>query len=650
MRGGTIVGVAVLCLGFLTIPMLTACGNTVSKPPTNNTVKSVSEERNSKQHVLQQDVLTTQKIFTHDTEHDMKSAVQEWQSDNGKQLEKKLKQFVAEHPHFEYVKLVNKANNQTVSSGKIAHDMNNESGKKLESYLKTAQTSLDQQKPYRSPEIIANGKRHAVLSWPDSRINGGIIAIVNGNIVKNVEAHQQRNLRLVPYPREDKYRVESVNSNTMKDVKVKNGEDNQGTSHYHKFEVVVRFRSPLSDADLNKIKQDIQCTDVRQSGYTYVFRSKSLDSARLEQYFSQYNPLYIEPHYLYMTNDEKRPDGTPTSLNAPTISPKSQTPPSGTVRAAGDSDPNDVLYKPYQWELPLIKTNAGWNISKGNNDVIIAVVDTGVDVNHKDLKGKLIKGFNVINPGQPPNDDVGHGTHVAGTIGAHVNNLEGIAGMTWYSPIMPVKVLDNTGAGSSYAVAEGIIYAADHGAKVINMSLGNYAQSAFLQDAVQYAFDKDVVIVAATGNDNTSQPGYPAAYPQVFAVSATDKDLSKASYSNFGDYVDVVAPGTNIASTYPNNQYAALSGTSMASPHVAALAALIRSVNPSLRNTEVYDIMRQSVQDLGTPGKDIYYGYGQIDVEHALNLAKQGTDTKSTDKRFMRLRPDSLFEFNRRAE
>ena len=129
-----------------------------------------------------------------------------------------------------------------------------------------------------------------------------------------------------------------------------------------------------------------------------------------------------------------------------------------------------------------------------------------------------------------------------------------------------MKVLDNSGSGTTYAVAEGIIWAADHGAKVINMSLGNYADAQFLHDAIKYAFDRDIVLIAATGNDNTERPGYPAAYPEVFAVSATDPDMNKASYSNYGDYVDVMAPGTSIASTYPNNQYAALSGTSMASP------------------------------------------------------------------------------------
>lgn len=247
-------------------------------------------------------------------------------------------------------------------------------------------------------------------------------------------------------------------------------------------------------------------------------------------------------------------------------------------------------------------------------------------MDHPDLKGRLVPGINIVDPSNPPDDDVGHGTHVAGIIAAEVNNNEGIAGMTWYTKIMPVKVLDSTGAGSTYSVAEGIIWATDHGAKIINMSLGNYAEAEFLHDALKYAHERGVVIVAASGNDNTDRPGYPAAYPEVIAVSATDPDESRAEYSNYGDYIDVAAPGTSIPSTYPGSRYAALSGTSMACPHVSALASLIRATNSHLTNTEVTDILRRTAKDLGRSGKDNDFGYGQIDVKAAL-LASNGTST-----------------------
>lgn len=630
MRGKTIVGLSALAVAIIAIPLVTNTGQRQQEQGMN--IQSASQERNMKMNVMQNDMEITKRMLATDTQRDMEAAARAWKSGNGKQLAELIKQFVDENPHFSYIQLIDYANHHQVTSGPVPAAANNEAQHKLNSYLKTAKEQLSQQLRYRSPEIHIKGKPHLVLSWPDSRINGGVVAIVNQNIVNDVQHHQERNLRIVPYPSEGKYRVESVDTNTMQDVTVKDGEDNEGTSHYYKFEVVVRFRKPPSDSELARIKKDISCQHVRKSGYTYIFRSKTMDSKRLTDYFSQFNPYYIEPHYLYMTNDLKRLDGTPTSLNASALVPHRTGSAARSMRthdSVSGNEPNDVMYKPYQWDLPLINTNLGWNITKGSSDVIIAVVDTGVDTNHKDLKTKLVDGYNAINPGQAPMDDVGHGTHVAGVIGAHTNNQEGIAGMTWNNPIMPVKVLDNSGAGSSYSVAEGIIWAADHGAKVINLSLGNYAQGAFLHDAIRYAYDKDVVIVAATGNDNTNQPGYPAAYPEVFAVSATNQDESKASYSNYGDYVDVVAPGTSIASTYPNNQYAALSGTSMACPHVTALAGLIRSANPSLTNKQVYDVMRQTVKDLGAAGKDNSYGYGQIDVQAALTLAAQDQSARS---------------------
>jgi subtilisin family serine protease len=327
-----------------------------------------------------------------------------------------------------------------------------------------------------------------------------------------------------------------------------------------------------------------------------------METKQMIRYFTdKWNPVYVEPHYLYLTNSKTASARTGP---APII-------------------PNDALYSQYQWNLPSIKTEKGWNISKGDNHVIVAVVDTGVQLDHPDLQGRLVDGINIMDKKVPPEDDVGHGTHVAGIIAASVNNGEGVAGVSWFNKVMPVKALDSTGAGSTYSVAEGIIWATDHGAKVINMSLGNYASAQFLHDAIRYAYDRDVVLIAASGNDNTARPGYPAAYPEVFAVAATDAKSHKASFSNYGSYIDVAAPGETIPSTYPGNQYAALSGTSMASPHAAALAALIRSVNPSLSNEEVMQMMRRSATDLGEKGKDDYFGYGQIDMLRSLEAADQ---------------------------
>ncbi|WP_235427239.1 S8 family peptidase [Cohnella kolymensis] len=253
----------------------------------------------------------------------------------------------------------------------------------------------------------------------------------------------------------------------------------------------------------------------------------------------------------------------------------------------------------------------------------------------------------MVDPSRPPEDDVGHGTHVAGIIAAEVNNNEGVAGMTWYTKIMPVKVLDSSGSGSTYSVSQGIIWAVDHGAHIINMSLGNYAQASFLHDALKYAHDRGVILIAASGNDNTDRPGYPAAYPEVLGVAATDPNGVRAEYSNYGDYIDVAAPGTSIPSTYPGSRYAALSGTSMACPHVAALASLVKAANPNLGNDEVLDLLRKTAKDLGPAGKDNNFGYGEIDVRAALNSAMGRGNSIQTFPQRIRLELQRLLGFSR---
>lgn len=618
MQRRYVVGIVALCAAVLVIPLLWA----PDRHPEPKGMTTAAHEESRKKQILHQDVTRTSRMIALDSRRDLEDALANWKSGTSSQKQKTVQQFMKSHPHFIYMKWV-EGGTTAWEKGSLPKDERWDANKQLSGYVRTATMNVMKQQSYTSPEVLVNGKSHMVIGIASPQSQYGIVAIVNQDVIQTVRKHQQKNLRLVPYPPESKYRVKSVDSNSMRDVKVQDGEDNAGTSHYYENEIVVRFRSDPDPVQLQRMMRDTGCAHPRKLGYTYVFRSHKMNVEQLSSYFKQFNPIYSEPHFLYMTNEKPAP--IPSSPS-PQTRPKAL---NDTTQGDAVEEPNDALYKAYQWNLPNIHTNRGWMTSKGATDVIVAVVDTGVDTYHRDLQGKLLKGYNVFDKNQPPKDEVGHGTHVAGIIGANVNNGEGIAGMTWYNPILPVKALDNNGSGTSYSVAEGIIWATDNGAKVINLSLGNYVDGAFLHDAVKYAFDRDVVLIAATGNDNTRRPGYPAAYPEVFAVSATDANQKRASFSNYGNYVDVVAPGTSIASTYPNNQYAALSGTSMACPHVSALAALIRSVNPSLKNTEVYDIMRQSVVDLGTPGKDMYYGYGEIDVAQALALAEQGSTSLS---------------------
>lgn len=548
---------------------------------------SAAQEQQMKIQTVKQDMNATAALCAAECARNLHKLMLQ----NASSQEKKgnLKHMMSMHKQMIYVKWVNKGHQLVrgkLPAGAGAADL-------MKSHLKQGDAAIAEGKPYTSPPITANGQTYLVIAVPDERRKGdGIAGVVHQNVINQVERHQKRNLRLIPYPSEGRYKIESVLPNSTTDITVKDGEDNGDASHYHVNEVVVKFNRQPSGDELSRIKKDISAHSVKKLGATYIFRSRKLEAKPLMRYFSQsWNPQYVEPHYLYLTNE-------------------------------ADIVPNDALYAKYQWNLPSIETEKGWNLSKGSEKVIVAVLDTGVQADHPDLSGKLLTGKNIVDGSQAPDDDVGHGTHVAGIIAASVNNGEGVAGLSWYNKVLPVKVLDSSGAGSTYSVAEGIIWATDHGAKVINMSLGNYAQAEFLHDAIKYAYERDVVLVAASGNDNTERPGFPAAYPEVFAVASTDADGAKSSFSNYGDYIDVAAPGASIASTYPGSQYAALSGTSMASPHVAALAGLIRSINPGLSNEEVMTIMRESAQDLGDAGRDNYFGYGQIDVVHALEKAR----------------------------
>ncbi|MEO2206832.1 S8 family peptidase [Paenibacillus pabuli] len=561
------------------------------------------EEHANKQRLKVQDVKATDLLTRMDAKQHLRLMLEKSTSMNEAEFGRYVQDLQRTHDHIRAIDVLDTKSSISKHFAKASGEGSKVEQQKLAHSLNLAKKAVMKRQSFESSSFPLGKEKYFVMGIPSKDGNKAVIALFSQSVLNAVEQHQRKNLRMIPYPREGKFKIESVHPDTLNEVTVKTGHDNANASHFYENEIVIRFRQEPGERDMRIIKSDLRTQSARKLGYTYVFRSEHMNYEQLHAYFERkWNPLYMEPHYMYLTN-ETAPEQTDTDVTIP----------------------NDILFTDYQWNLPAIETNRGWNITKGKEDVIVAVVDTGVDLNHPDLKGKLLEGYNVVDPKSKPLDDVGHGTHVAGIIGAIVNNSEGVAGMSWYNKVLPVKVLDNSGSGTTYAVAEGIIWAADHGAKVINMSLGNYADAQFLHDAIKYAFDRDIVLIAATGNDNTERPGYPAAYPEVFAVSATDPDMNKASYSNYGDYVDVMAPGTSIASTYPNNQYAALSGTSMASPHVAALAGLIRSLNPDLTNTEVMDLMRQSVIDLGDPGHDKYYGYGQVDVYKALQAASSNS-------------------------
>lgn len=302
--------------------------------------------------------------------------------------------------------------------------------------------------------------------------------------------------------------------------------------------------------------------------------------------------------------------------------------------------PNDP-YLAYQWHFQNINLATAWDSATGSG-VTVAVVDTGIS-NGSDGFYHYVAGYDFVAGDTNPADENGHGTHVAGTIAQKTNNGVGVAGIAFNCNIMAVRVLDAQGSGSVYDVADGIRYAADHGAKVINMSLGSAYGSTIEEDAINYAAALGVVICAASGNEGSSSVGYPARYTNCIAVGATRYDNTRTYYSNYGTGLDVVAPGGDmnvdqngdgyvdgvLQQTFSGTSwgYYFFEGTSMATPHVAGLAALVLSKFPSYNRDQVRNAIESTCLDLGASGWDNYYGWGLINAAAAVGGSSNPTPT-----------------------
>lgn len=320
------------------------------------------------------------------------------------------------------------------------------------------------------------------------------------------------------------------------------------------------------------------------------------------------------------------------------------------VHAVATYTPNDTYYsRSYtsshngsvtQYGPQKINAPTAWGTYHSSNTITLAVVDTGIDSTHPELSGRILSGYNYVSNNADTTDDNGHGTHVSGIAAAISNNKSGIASICFNAcNILPVKVLDNTGTGATSAVASGVTYAADHGARIINMSLGSTAYSQSLQNAVDYAWGKNVVIVAAGGNDGSSTVEYPAGDDHVMGVAATDSSDANTWFSDWGNQIGVAAPGNAILSTMPTysvyltntsgyyQNYDALSGTSMSSPHVAGLAGLLIAYNGgNINNFAVYQALQRgadadsvSYPAAANGGWEPHNGYGRIDAANTIN-------------------------------
>jgi subtilisin family serine protease len=298
---------------------------------------------------------------------------------------------------------------------------------------------------------------------------------------------------------------------------------------------------------------------------------------------------------------------------------------------AQDVIPNDPAW-PNQYGPRHIGAPAAWEISKGAAGVTIAIVDSGVDFQQPDLAAKIVVGANILDPNASPQDDYGHGTLVASVAAAITNNHTGIAGVSWGARIMPVKVLNEFGNGTFLGVADGITFAADHSARVINLSLSNSVPLSSppqtLCDAVAYAAGKGVVVVAAAGNFASDVSFYfPASCPGALAISATDMTDNIASFSNHGSEVALAAPGVDIIADgcvscpFPEPELVTESGTSFSAPFVSGAAAILLGIPGNGFSSDVINELETTALDLGAPNRDPVFGFGLLQIDKALQLA-----------------------------
>lgn len=402
-------------------------------------------------------------------------------------------------------------------------------------------------------------------------------------------------------------------------------------------QIVLDFREDIADTaiqqQLNAIAQTYKVRPQFNSQFSkpehlYIVKGdKSLLDALRKSDLKRYTEA-IEPDYIY-----RIPDGESRKLVGSTSEPNAS------------QAPNDPMYSK-QWNLHNIGIEQAWIETKGRG-VTVAVIDTGVSKVPDLEKTNFVKGFDFVNDQENAADDNGHGTHVAGTIAQSTNNNFGVAGIAYEANIMPLKVLSSFGGGTVADIAEAIRFAADNKADVINLSLGGGGESVVMRDAIDYAHSKGVVVIAAAGNSNRNAADYPARYPHAIAVAALDASGAKAPYSNFGAGVDIAAPGGSteqgesggiLQNTFNpetgESVFAAFQGTSMAAPHAAGVAALIKAAgvdNPD----EVLAVLKQSARKVESDDLN-HYGAGKLDAAAAVKLALHGKITFNDFFRWLR--------------
>ena len=374
-------------------------------------------------------------------------------------------------------------------------------------------------------------------------------------------------------------------------------------------ELLVKFKQGVSLQKREGIHRNFNISEMRE-GYNNLFQIISVIPGREREIAKAYTEKseieYAEPNYYRTVN----------------------------------GIPNDELYS-FQWHLPLVNMPEAWDLSTGEG-VTVAIIDTGVNPFGRDSFGpigdsRVLRGYNAI-AGLPGGIDFeGHGTHVAGVVGQETDNGIGVAGIAYGANILPVKALSIFGVGVDSWIIRGIRWATDQGADVINLSLGSFDASQAFEDAVNYAYENGVTVVAAAGNSGDGEVMYPAAYENCIAVGAVNYIKVLTDYSNYGDTLDLVAPGGDNNVDLNGDGYADgilqenfgffglnwgfwyYAGTSFASPHVAGIAALVKSIHPDYGPDEIRQVLQDTAQDLGDPGWDARYGHGLVDAYAAVS-------------------------------
>lgn len=353
-------------------------------------------------------------------------------------------------------------------------------------------------------------------------------------------------------------------------------------------EIVVKLKN---DMGIQSVPNMMRLQSISERSHTSVYQvpeGQTVDET-LAKLQKDPNVVYAEPNYIYRA-----------------------------IGVSAKRTVNDPKFGEL-WGMTQIQAPQAWDTTMGKSDVLVAVLDTGVDYNHPDLQGQVVKGPDFGNNDSDPMDDQGHGTHVAGTIAALADNGKGVVGVAPKAKILAIKVLGSDGSGSMAAIAKGILKAEEMGAKVINMSLGGEQDARTIKDAIDQVTAKGVLVVVAAGNENTTRKTYPAAYESVLSVGATDSRDRRASFSNYGSYVDIAAPGTGILST-TEKDYKKHDGTSMASPHAAGVAALLLAQKADLSPAQLKAVLETA----GDPTTGFQNGIKRLNALKALSMVKSG--------------------------